>query len=319
VLLTARSDVFRLRRRAARDAERPAPLCSRKHARGASANRSRHAGFHCPIQCRRHCVRSWSARSEKLPQDRYPSMREMLADLRRVARPSAADHPTTMPSRRVGWRDRLALTAVLVAAVAMGLALYLGGGRVASGPPPIRSIAVLPFKNLSGDSNQEYFSDGMTESLIASLAQIHSLAVTSRTSAMRFKDTKQSIPEIGRTLGVDAIVESSVQRSGNARSDHRAADSRVDRHAPLGQGVQREHERSAGARIQRGHRDRRRDSGRGHAHRAAAARQDAQEDCTRRAGRVPPRAVSRLAKRSSRASSRPSRPMNARSRSTRLC
>ena len=74
---------------------------------------------------------------------------------------------------------------------------------------------MLPFQNLSGDPNQEYFSDGMTEVLISSLAQIHALDVTSRTSVMRFKATKQSIPEIGRTLGVDAIVESSVQRAGN--------------------------------------------------------------------------------------------------------
>ena len=79
----------------------------------------------------------------------------------------------------------------------------------------IRSIAVLPFQNLSGDPSQEYFSDGMTDILITNLAQIHALNVTSRTSAMQFKSTKQTIPEIGRVLGVDAIVESSVQRSGN--------------------------------------------------------------------------------------------------------
>jgi TolB-like protein/cytochrome c-type biogenesis protein CcmH/NrfG len=123
------------------------------------------------------------------------------------------DGATTMPVRRVGRRGLFALAAVLIAGVAAGVGMYRGGG-VASGPPPIRSIAVLPFKNFSGDPNQEYFSDGMTELLIARLAQIHSLSVTSRTSAMRFKNTQQSIPEIGRALGVDAIVESSVQRSG---------------------------------------------------------------------------------------------------------
>jgi eukaryotic-like serine/threonine-protein kinase len=148
----------------------------------------------------------------KLPQDRYSSMRDMLADLRRVARPSAQDRAGTSPVRRVERGGLLALAAVLIALVA-GVAMYRGGG-VASGPPPIRSIAVLPFKNLTGDPNQEYFSDGMTESLIARLAQIHSLAVTSRTSAMGFKNTQQLIPEIGRALGVDAVVESSVQRSG---------------------------------------------------------------------------------------------------------
>jgi eukaryotic-like serine/threonine-protein kinase len=150
---------------------------------------------------------------QKLPQERYPSMREMLADLRRVARPSAVDGAMTMPTRGAERRGLFALAAVLIAAVVAGVGMCRGGG-VASGPPPIRSIAVLPFKNLTGDPNQEYFSDGMTESLIARLAQIHSLAVTSRTSAMGFKNTQQLIPEIGRALGVDAIVESSVQRAG---------------------------------------------------------------------------------------------------------
>ena len=148
---------------------------------------------------------------QKLPQDRYPSMREMLADLRRVARPSAVDRSTTMPVGGAERRGLFALAAVLIAAVVAGVGMYRGGGS-ASGSPPIRSIAVLPFKNLTGDPNQEYFSDGMTESLIARLAQIHSLAVTSRTSAMQFKNTQQLIPEIGQRLGVDAIVEGSVQR-----------------------------------------------------------------------------------------------------------
>ena len=151
----------------------------------------------------------------KLPQDRYPTMREVIADLRRVSRAGSGDEPSTMHTRPVRRRAMPAVAAVLVAAAAVGFALFRGAGPMASATPPIRSIAVLPFQNLSGDSNQEYFSDGMTESLIASLAQIHSLAVTSRTSAMRFKGTKQSIPEIGRILGVDAIVESSVQRSGS--------------------------------------------------------------------------------------------------------
>jgi TolB-like protein/Tfp pilus assembly protein PilF len=150
----------------------------------------------------------------KLPQDRYPTMREMLADVRQVARGGSLDGAAARAAHRIGRRVQLALAAVLVAAAAVGFAAFRGAGRVVS-EPPIRSIAVLPFQNLSGDPSQEYFSDGMTESLIARLAQIHSLAITSRTSAMRFKGTKQSIPAIGRVLGVDAIVESSVQRSGS--------------------------------------------------------------------------------------------------------
>jgi TolB-like protein/DNA-binding winged helix-turn-helix (wHTH) protein/Flp pilus assembly protein TadD len=79
---------------------------------------------------------------------------------------------------------------------------------------PIRSIAVLPMQNLSGDAAQEYFADGMTDNLITDLAKVGALRVTSRTSVMRYKGTKKALPEIARELNVDAIVEGSVIRSG---------------------------------------------------------------------------------------------------------
>ncbi len=79
----------------------------------------------------------------------------------------------------------------------------------------IRSLAVLPLNNLSGDSSQEYLADEMTEELCGRLARIHDLRVISRTSVMRFKGTKLSVPEIARTLGVDALVEGSVIRQGS--------------------------------------------------------------------------------------------------------
>jgi len=81
--------------------------------------------------------------------------------------------------------------------------------------PKIKSLAVLPLKNLSGDPTQDYLADGMTEALIGRLASIHDLRVISRTSMMTFKDTKLSVPEIAKTLGVDALVEGSVIREGN--------------------------------------------------------------------------------------------------------
>jgi TolB-like protein/DNA-binding winged helix-turn-helix (wHTH) protein len=81
--------------------------------------------------------------------------------------------------------------------------------------PKITSLAVLPLKNLSGDPAQEYLADGMTEELIGRLAGIRDLRVTSRTSVMRFKDTQLAVPEIARTLGVDAVVEGSVMREGS--------------------------------------------------------------------------------------------------------
>jgi TolB-like protein/Flp pilus assembly protein TadD len=79
----------------------------------------------------------------------------------------------------------------------------------------ITSLAVLPLKNLSGDPAQEYFADGMTEAVIGRLSMIRGLRVISRTSVMRFKDTRISAPEIAKTLHVDAIVEGSVIREGS--------------------------------------------------------------------------------------------------------
>ena len=81
--------------------------------------------------------------------------------------------------------------------------------------PRIRSLAVLPLKNMSGDPGQDYLADGLTEAVIGRLSQIRDLRVVSRTSVMRFKDTKTPVPEIAKTLGVDAIVEGSVIRDGS--------------------------------------------------------------------------------------------------------
>ena len=84
-----------------------------------------------------------------------------------------------------------------------------------SARPEISSIAVLPLANLSGDKEQEYFSDGMTEALITDLAKIRALKVISRTSVMRYKGSDASLPAIASELGVDAIVEGSVLRAGD--------------------------------------------------------------------------------------------------------
>jgi TolB-like protein/thioredoxin-like negative regulator of GroEL len=81
-------------------------------------------------------------------------------------------------------------------------------------PPGIHSLAVLPFRNLSGDPSQDYLADGVTEALIGRLASIHDLRVISHTSVMRFKNPQVSVPEIAKSLGVDAIVEGSVTRDG---------------------------------------------------------------------------------------------------------
>jgi TolB-like protein/DNA-binding winged helix-turn-helix (wHTH) protein/cytochrome c-type biogenesis protein CcmH/NrfG len=98
--------------------------------------------------------------------------------------------------------------------VLLGVAAY-GLRPVRATRPEITSLAVLPLDNLSDDPAQEYFADGMTESLIANLARIRALRVVSRTSVMRFKQTKRPLSEIARELNVDAIVEGSVQRTGD--------------------------------------------------------------------------------------------------------
>jgi TolB-like protein/tetratricopeptide (TPR) repeat protein len=82
-------------------------------------------------------------------------------------------------------------------------------------PAGIRSVAVLPLRNLSGDPAQEYLADGITDALIGRLSGIHDLRVISHTSVMRFRNPQESVPEIARVLGVDAVVEGSVIREGS--------------------------------------------------------------------------------------------------------
>jgi TolB-like protein/DNA-binding winged helix-turn-helix (wHTH) protein/Flp pilus assembly protein TadD len=122
-------------------------------------------------------------------------------------------------------RAQPALTARrwwIIAAIALCIAGLLGWGwhrwpgrSVAAPVPVIRSLAVLPLANLSGDPSQEYFADGMTEELIGRLSMIRGLRVISRTSVMQFKSTKPSVPETAKMLHVDGIVEGSVMREGD--------------------------------------------------------------------------------------------------------
>src|SRR5437867_2023455 len=118
--------------------------------------------------------------------------------------------------RRFRWTVALVSFAVIAAALFV-LNVFrvrdriLGSTRI----PPIQSLAVLPLTNLSGDPNQEYFSDGMTDALITDLAQIGSVKVISRTSIMRYKKTDKSLPEIARELNVEGIIEGTVQHSGD--------------------------------------------------------------------------------------------------------
>src|SRR5271156_5819078 len=94
------------------------------------------------------------------------------------------------------------------------LAIWLFRSR-SSTPTGIRSLAVLPLDNLSGDPSQNYFADGMTDELITDLAQISALRVISRTSVMVYKGARKPLPQIARELNVDAVVEGTVLRSGH--------------------------------------------------------------------------------------------------------
>ena len=123
---------------------------------------------------------------------------------------SHRDLEATLSAR--GW---LVLAAVGVLGL-LAVAYVVSRGRTGNAAQPkIRSLAVLPLKNLSGDPAQEYLADGMTDELIGRLSRIHDLRVISRTSVMRFKNPQISVPEIARMLHVDAIVEGSVMREGN--------------------------------------------------------------------------------------------------------
>jgi TolB-like protein len=130
------------------------------------------------------------------------------------------EHHDTSESARRPWASRRRVW-VLIAGVAGVITAAIGLGRVADrgaavGDPPIRTVAVLPLEDFSPEPRQPpYLPDGMTEALIGELSVLHELQVISRTSVMQFKGTRTPVPEIARLLNVDAVIEGSVQRSGN--------------------------------------------------------------------------------------------------------
>ena len=164
---------------------------------------------------------------EKNRDERYQTAREMAVDLRRVTRELDSGSvtgvmPTVVPpspaSKKRPWHW---MVPVGIGAILAALAIWRSGDgepktpASAAGPREIRSLAVLPLQNLSQDPAQEYFADGMTDELISRLAKISALRVISRTSAMLYKGSKKSLPEIARELNVDAVVEGAVVREGD--------------------------------------------------------------------------------------------------------
>lgn len=175
---------------------------------------------------------------EKAPEERYQRTTDLLHELKELERETASG--VVAPSRPLAKRAvrlRRGLYAALGAIAVVAAAVGLYKQMVQEAPPAavpaasIRSIAVLPLTNLMNDPEQDYFVDGMTEALIASLARIGDLKVISRTSAMRYKGTGKSAPEIARELDVDALLEGSVLRAGGqVRITAQLIDGRVDEH-----------------------------------------------------------------------------------------
>jgi TolB-like protein/Tfp pilus assembly protein PilF/predicted Ser/Thr protein kinase len=151
---------------------------------------------------------------EKGPDRRYQQAGEARAALEAIRQGTVAPW--------VAWRYRLArrpwlslvTTLVILLLIAGGLSLDWFQRRFWGGMPRIQSLAVLPLENLSGDKEQEYFADGMTEELITNLAKIGALKVISRTSTMQYKGTKKPAAQIAKELNVDGLIEGSVLREG---------------------------------------------------------------------------------------------------------
>ncbi|MBI3932702.1 MAG: winged helix-turn-helix domain-containing protein [Acidobacteria bacterium] len=139
-----------------------------------------------------------------LPRHGY----RFIADVRE-ARPEA---PRQSPRARLSPATWAA--ALLVVAAVLGLRAATRRGPAASDGGRIESLAVLPLDNLTGDLGNDYLADGLTEALITDLARVPSLRVISRTSAMTYKGTRKPLPEIARSLGVEAVVEGSLLTAG---------------------------------------------------------------------------------------------------------
>jgi serine/threonine protein kinase/tetratricopeptide (TPR) repeat protein len=170
---------------------------------------------------------------EKNPDSRYSSAEVLCGYLEQLSTPMLMRKKAR--PRRFVLRWMLLSLGTIVAIIVMLVGLNVGGLRehLFGGlkPGQIQSVAVLPLENLSGDPNQEYFSDGMTDAIITNLARIGALKVISRTSVMQYKGIKKPLPEIAKELNVDAVVEGTVLRAeGRVRITAQLIEAAADRH-----------------------------------------------------------------------------------------
>ncbi len=168
----------------------------------------------------------------KAPGERYQTAEEMIADLQELLVPARKSTAAARGMRRFLTWKLAAITgaALLLAAVGVfWLMRSIGPGRL---PERTRvSLAVLPLDNLSGDADQQYFTEGLTDAITTDLAQIGALRVISRTSASAYRNRQASLPAMARELQVDHVVEGSVLRAGNRiRITVQLIDAREDRH-----------------------------------------------------------------------------------------
>jgi serine/threonine protein kinase/tetratricopeptide (TPR) repeat protein len=156
----------------------------------------------------------------KKPADRYQTIEELREDVEAVAEGLKPVKAKPRRARRIlGIRTAYVYSAAVIL-LALIFGLNAGGSRDRllgrAVPAPAIRLAVLPFENLSGDPEQEYFSDGMTQEMIAQLGRLHpeTLSVIARSSVMRYKKTNTPIDQIGRELDVGYVLEGSAQREG---------------------------------------------------------------------------------------------------------
>lgn len=159
---------------------------------------------------------------DKKPENRYQSAKELAVDLRRLAGGSTAAYPDVEPPPvsylvKVGrHKAKLAIGATLAILLALAGVFLRMRSKPASGIAPVLpSVAVLPFADMSPEKNQEYFSDGLSEELMNSLAQIPGLKVTGRTSSFQFRGKNEDLSAIAEKLHVATILEGSVRKQGN--------------------------------------------------------------------------------------------------------